>query len=76
MKGRLKDRIRARQRPQLLACAVCIYAPGYDETVEDAVTVIGGIAVCIDHIGYVHDADLMRSVALLKERGNGRVGKS
>lgn len=68
MRGRLKDIIRAHRRPQLLACAICIYAPTSGDVVEDAVTVLGGIAVCIDHLGYISDETLMLAVATVKKR--------
>ena len=34
-----------------LVCCICLYAR--TGTAEDAVTVLGGIAVCVDHLGVV-----------------------
>ena len=36
-----------------LVCAICLYVR--EDVAEDAVTVLSGIAVCVDHLGLVSD---------------------
>lgn len=39
-----------------LYCAVCMYTGG-GETAHEAVTVMGGTAVCDEHLGYAQPGD-------------------
>jgi hypothetical protein len=50
-------------------CALCIYAPlGEDRKAKAAETVIGGYAVCEDHLGYVPHGQTWASMLTAAKR--------
>lgn len=66
MKGRLKDMIKARKREQVIICAICVYVTE-DVAVEDAVTIIDGLAVCVGHAAYIRSQTLNNAISLVKQ---------
>jgi len=61
VRGRMKDKLKVSQRRQTwLACALCLYIP--NNVVNDAVTVINGVAVCDDHLGIPHNTEFSQMI--------------
>jgi len=52
-------------KPEPLLCAFCLYDPRGVEA-QPAVTMIGGMAVCDDHLGYAHSDSLNVAISLMK----------
>ena len=51
-----------------LVCGVCLYVAGVGNVAAPAVTVLGGTALCDDHLGYGQSYDAAVRSALRFER--------
>ena len=59
--------MKLKKRENILRCAICFYTV-MNKVAEPAITIIAGLAVCYEHMGYAQDERLSRIIRLVKER--------
>jgi hypothetical protein len=61
--------VRLRKRDNTIRCAICFYTE-IKKIAQPADTIIAGLAVCYDHMGYAQDERLSRIIIHIKEQNN------